>query len=255
MSTTADPYFTREDRYDTVLARLADSPTLRAIYLEVYGADYPAEADPFGFVTMSELAALRRILAGSGVTRLLDIGCGRGGPGLWLARELGVPLTGVDIVAEAVAAARQQAAAFGMSSRAEFRAASATDTGLPAAAFDGAVSIDALWMILDKNAAFGELARVLRAGSRLVFTTWEPAHLDYSWYLEPAGFGDITKQVVPGSAAKQIAVYRAIARQHAAITREMGAEAAAVLLAEAAETPALLETAPRMIVTATRGHG
>src|SRR6266700_1436868 len=46
MSTAADAYLTREDRYDTVLARLADSPALRSIYQEVYGADYPAEADP-----------------------------------------------------------------------------------------------------------------------------------------------------------------------------------------------------------------
>ncbi|MGH3155494.1 MAG: class I SAM-dependent methyltransferase, partial [Streptosporangiaceae bacterium] len=156
MSTASESYFTQEDRYGPVLARLGHSPTLRAIYREVYGDDYPAEADPFGFVTLSELRILASALAESGVTRLLDIGCGRGGPGLWVARELRALLAGLDIVPEAVAAARQRAAAFGQPD-AEFHVASGTGTGLPAAAFDGAMSVDALWMIQDKAAAFRAL--------------------------------------------------------------------------------------------------
>ena len=34
--------------------------------------------------------------------RVVDLGCGKGGPGLWVARELGVRLMGIDIVAEAI---------------------------------------------------------------------------------------------------------------------------------------------------------
>jgi SAM-dependent methyltransferase len=247
----AESFFTREDRYGPVLARLDDSPTLRAIYRDVYGGDYPAEADPFGFVTLSELRVLAGVLAESGVTRLLDVGCGRGGPGLWLARELRVPLVGLDIVPEAVAAARRHAVAFGWPD-AEFHLASGTDTGLPDAAFDGAMSVDALWMIQDKAAAFRELARVLRPGGRLAFTTWEPAHLDYAWYLEPAGFTAITKQPVDGSADRQIAVYQAIVRQQPALTAELGPAATTVLVTEATETPAMLATSPRVIIAAAR---
>ncbi|MGH3158422.1 MAG: class I SAM-dependent methyltransferase, partial [Streptosporangiaceae bacterium] len=104
----------------------------------------------------------------------------------------------------------------------------------------------------DKAAAFRELARVLRPGGRLVFTTWEPAHLDYAWYLEPAGFAAITKQAVAGSADRQIAVYQAISHQQPALTAELGPAAAAVLVAEATETPAMLATSPYVIITAAR---
>ncbi len=251
MNSVGDSFLAREDRYDSVLARLGDCPTLRSIYKDVYGAEYPAEADPFGFVTVSELGAITRILAESAVTNLLDVGCGRGGPGLWIARELGVSLVGIDIVPAAVAAASERAANSSVP-RASFHTASATDTGLPDASFDGIVSIDVVWMILDKRAVFHELSRVLRPGGRLVFTTWEPAHLDYSWYLKPAGFADIEKQIVQRSGEQQIKVFESILKNKAAITAELGARAAGVLFDEATETPAMLGKAPRMLVTANR---
>jgi ubiquinone/menaquinone biosynthesis C-methylase UbiE len=252
MNSAAEQRFTDEDRYQSVLARLSDSPTLKSIFMEAYGDDYPAEADPFGFVTLSELRAMADILAGSTVTRLLDVGCGRGGPGLWIARELGVPLIGMDIVAEAVAAAYQLAAAFGMAASAEFRVASGTDTRLAAAAVDAAVSIDALWMIQDKTAAFRELARVLAPGGQLVFTTWEPAHMDYAWYLRPAGFDGIVKRPLSDAVLTQIAVYDAILHCQHALIAELGPDAAGVLIAEATETPAMLAKSPRMIISAVR---
>jgi SAM-dependent methyltransferase len=254
MNSAEDSLLAREDRYDSVLARLGDCPTLRSIYRDVYGAEYPAEADPFGFVTVSELSAITHILAESGVTKLLDVGCGRGGPGLWIARDLGASLVGIDIVPAAVAAASERAASSGVR-QANFYAASATNTGLPAAGFDGIVSIDALWMVVDKHAAFRELARVLCPGGRLVFTTWEPVHLDYSWYLGSAGFESIAKQVTQGS-AEQIEVFESILRNKAAIVAELGVQAAEVLFDEATETPAMLGKAPRIIVSAKRRqHG
>jgi ubiquinone/menaquinone biosynthesis C-methylase UbiE len=192
------------------------------------------------------------VLARSGTTQLLDIGCGRGGPGLWIARELDVPLVGVDIIAEAVAGAAARASDFGMSSRARFPVASATDTGLPAGSFDGVVSIDALWMVHNKLAAFGELARVLRPRGQLVFSAWEAAHLPYAGFLQRAGFTEITKQEIPGSREREIAVHEAILRNRKAITRELGNEAAEVLMAEAAHTPALLNENPRVLVSAVR---
>jgi SAM-dependent methyltransferase len=253
VSSPDEQRFTDENRYRSVLARLSDSPTLKAIFMEAYGDDYPAEADPFGFVSLSELRAIADILAGSAVTRLLDVGCGRGGPGLWIARELGASLVGVDVVAEAVVAAYQLAATFGMAEVAEFHAASGTDTRLPAGAFDGAVSIDALWMIQDKAAAFRELSRVLSPGSHVVFTTWDPPHLDYAVHLSSAGFSSIVKRPLPDAIHAQVSVYDAILHCQPALIAELGKDAAEVLIAEATETPMMLETAPRMMVSAVRG--
>ncbi|MFI0479415.1 class I SAM-dependent methyltransferase [Actinomadura sp. 9N215] len=252
MSTADKSLFTREDRYRSVLANQGRGSTLQSIYRDIYGADYPSEVEPFGFVTMSDLRLLADLLARPGTTRLLDVGCGRGGPGLWIARELDVPLVGVDIIPEGVAAASERAAGFGMEARASFYVASATDTGLPAGGFDGAVSIDALWMVHDKSAAFRELARVLSPGGRLVFTTWEPALLPYDSFLERAGFTDIAKRET-GSREREIAVHEAILSNWEAITAELGDEAAEVLLAEAKHTPALLDDTPRVIISAVRG--
>jgi ubiquinone/menaquinone biosynthesis C-methylase UbiE len=253
VSSADEQRFTNENRYSTVLARLSGSPTLKAIFMEAYGDDYPIEADPFGFVSLSELRMMASVLAVSTVSRLLDVGCGRGGPGLWIARELGASVVGVDVIAEAVAAAYQHAATLGMAGMAEFHVASGTDTHLPAGAFDGAVSIDALWMMQDKAAAFRELARVLSPGSLVVFTTWEPPHLDYAVYLSSAGFRDIVKRPLPEAMHAQIAVYDAILHCQPALRAELGEDAAAVLFAEATETPVMLETAPRMMISAVRG--
>jgi SAM-dependent methyltransferase len=246
------PLFTREDRYRPVLAKQGHGSLLQSIYKEAYGPDYPDEAEPFGFVTLTDLKLLTSILARSTTTRLLDAGCGRGGPGLWIARELDVPLVGVDIVPEAVTEATRRAVGFGMSARARFYAASVTDTGLQAAGFDGAVSIDALWMVHDKGAAFRELARVLRPGAQLVFTTWEPSHLPYEMFLRRAGFREIGKQEIPGSREREIAVHEAILVRRDAIAAELGEEAAQVLIAEATHTPALLIDTPRVIISAVR---
>lgn len=245
------PLSTSEDRYRSVLANQSRGSTLQSIYREILGGDYPAEVEPFGFVTLSDLRLLAETLAQSGTTRLLDVGCGRGGPGLWIARELDVPLVGVDIIAEAVAAASDRAAAFGMASRAGFHVASATDTGLPAGGFDGAVSVDALWMVHDKSAAFRELARSAPSRRRLVFTSWEPVHLPYDFFLERAGFTDITKRPT-GSRDREIAVHEAILRNWEAISEELGEEAAKVLRAEATHTPALLDDNPRVVISAVR---
>jgi SAM-dependent methyltransferase len=241
-----------EDRYRPVLSAQSRGKTLRGIFERVYGADYPADVQPFGFSSAAELAMVARELDDFGVTRLLDVGCGTGGPGLWVAREIGAELVGIDIVPEAVTEARARAAVLTSAPPAEFIAASVTDTGLPDRAFDGAVSFDALWMVIDKRAAFAEISRTLRPGSPLVFTTWEPAHLQYPWLLEPAGFSGITRQSLPQSLDRQLRVYEEILDSQKEIAAEMGEAAAAVLVEEASQAPATLSTAPHVMICAIR---
>ena len=241
-----------EDRYRPVLAAQSRGKTLRGIYERVYGADYPAEVEPFGFLSAAYLAMAARELDGFGVRRLLDVGCGRGGPGLWVAREIGAALVGIDIVAEAVTVARERAAVVGSAPDARFEVASATETGLPDGAFDGVVSFDALWMVIDKRAAFSEISRVLRPGSPLVFTTWEPAHLRHEWLLERAGFSSVTRHSLSGSLERQLRVYEEILGSRKEIAAEMGEAAAAVLVEEATLAPTTLQTAPHVMIRAIR---
>jgi ubiquinone/menaquinone biosynthesis C-methylase UbiE len=111
--------------------------------------------------------------------RLVDLGCGRGGPGLWLARALSVRLTGIDFSAAAVEIAVQRAGDFVTPDRAEFRLGSFERTGLPDGYADGLLSVDALPFSPDRPAALREASRILAPGGRFVLTAREqPADAD-----------------------------------------------------------------------------
>lgn len=108
---------------------------------------------------------------------LLDLACGRGGYGLWLARETGCRLVGVDFSSVAVEDATRRVGVFGVDGRAEFRVGELRATGLPDAAVDAVLCVDAIQFAgesaADVRAVAVELHRVLRPGGRAVLTTWE----------------------------------------------------------------------------------
>ena len=127
-----------------------------------------------------ELRFMASALAVGSGDLLVDIGCGRGGPGLWVAATTEARYVGVDIAVSALLAVAQRAERLGLSSR--VRTIEASFDALP---FDdgeaGAVmSIDSLLFAPDKRAAAAEMARVLRPGGRLVATTWD-------YHAQPVG--------------------------------------------------------------------
>jgi SAM-dependent methyltransferase len=99
---------------------------------------------------------------------VIDIGCGMGGPGRYLADRFGCSVLGVDLLPLRVDAAEALTARTGQADRISYRVASGT--GLPAD--DG--SHAQAWMldvgihVADKPALFAEIARVLRPGGLLV---------------------------------------------------------------------------------------
>jgi ubiquinone/menaquinone biosynthesis C-methylase UbiE len=132
----------------------------------------------------------------------VDLGCGRGGPGLWLARSEGALLVGVDFSAVAVRHAADRAALFGLADRARFVVGDLAATGLPDATADAVVSIDALHFAADPTAAAREALRLLRPGGRLALTNWQPRdpgdaqlpsrlRIDWAGTLRRAGFAAV----------------------------------------------------------------
>lgn len=240
-----------EERYEAFFAAQAASPTLAAIYQGAYGADHPAELQPFGFVTWTDLRRISALLEVGAGQSLADIGCGRGGPGIWVARETGAHLVGLDVVAGAVADAALRSVALDLPT-ARFRIGGFTDTGLPAASCAAVMSVDALWMVWDKAAALGEVARVLRPGGRFVFTTWETAEVDHLALLADAGFDVRVREETPDWLDRQLAVYTGIRDAERELRAEMGDEAAEVILAEARDTPSRLPSTPRLLLAAVR---
>ena len=165
------------------------------IWREVFGDEYPSGLDPYSFVSQPELERFALELRLKPGETLVDVGCGRGGPGLWVAGATGSRLTGIDIAENAIEAARTRAVA--MDIDAEFRIGSFESTGLPTGSADGVMSVDALLFSLDQGAALSEVRRVLRDEGRLVLTSWDyhrqpvgrpPQVADHRPLLEAAGF-------------------------------------------------------------------
>jgi SAM-dependent methyltransferase len=143
------------------------------IWAEVYGDEYPAELEPYSFTTRTELGLIADAIALSPGDLMIDIGCGRGGPGLWVAAATGATLLGVDISPTALAAGRERAAALGLGDRATYAEGSFDAIPADSGSTRGVMSIDALLFAPDKGAALREIARVLQPGGRLVATTWD----------------------------------------------------------------------------------
>jgi ubiquinone/menaquinone biosynthesis C-methylase UbiE len=155
----------------------APSAVAERVWRQVFGSDFPRGIDPHSYVSASELERMAADVRVGGDEVLVDLGCGRGGAGLWVAAANGARLIGIDIAPNALDAARRRAEAMGLDeSRAEFREGSFQRTGLPASSVDAVMSVDALLFSSNKAGALRELRRVIRDRGRLVFTSWDYHH-------------------------------------------------------------------------------
>ena len=254
--------------YNAVHGATPDSPTLRRLWHEhAEGPDFPEEFGHISFVTLPQLRRMAAELRlGPGAT-LVDLGCGRGGPALWMARETGARLVGVDFSAVAIEQAKARAAELGMGDQAQFVVGTFADTGLEANVADGAMSEDALQYVPDKRAAVAEAARILRPGARLVFTAFEldPTRTaglpvfgvdpveDYRPLLTDGGFTVEAYEEVPGWPEPMTATYSALLNASGALTQEMGQPAAAALFSELSMTLQQQPYRRRVLVVARRG--
>jgi 2-polyprenyl-3-methyl-5-hydroxy-6-metoxy-1,4-benzoquinol methylase len=114
-----------------LLHETASHPLLADLVHRAMGDDYPVDVDPSSSCTQSLLTHIREMLALRPGDLLVDLGCGRGGPGLWLARETGARLVGLDFSPKGIALATRTAERFALLTPAQFRVASFDSTGLP----------------------------------------------------------------------------------------------------------------------------
>ncbi len=220
------------------------SETFRKIYREVFGPEFAEEADATGFLTMTDLRNIAQHLGVGPGDTFVDLACGRGGASLWIARETGASLVGIDISKVAIADAEAMISKFGLNGRAQFQVGDIGATGFPKATFDGAMSIDALFMVPDKIGAMREAAHILKPGARFAFTTWEvdePMRVrDYRPLLEQFGFQVEIYEEIEGWERRQRAVHERIIADKDKLIAEMGKEAASVwILFSTIELPKL----------------
>jgi cyclopropane fatty-acyl-phospholipid synthase-like methyltransferase len=106
-------------------------------------------------------------------SRVLDAGCGQGGPAVHAAVSGGLHVSGVTVSPgqqeQAAAAARRA----GITDLVDFHVADMARLPFPDGHFDAAFAIESLlFHVTDKSAAFAELARVLRPGAVLVMADY-----------------------------------------------------------------------------------
>ena len=100
--------------------------------------------------------------------RVLDMGCGLGGPGRYLADRLGCAVTGMDVLPMRVQAAATLTQMVGLGDRITYCQGDATRLPFPAQQFAQAWLLDVSIHIANKAALFEELARVVHADGLLV---------------------------------------------------------------------------------------
>jgi len=143
----------------------------RDVYAEVRREAWGEEIGQNSWLTRDELERFMASLRLDGSSRVLEIGCGSGGPALHLARSIGCEITGVDLHEDGVANATRMAREAGLDARASFVRADASEA-LPFASgsFEALLCVDAVNHLRDRASVFGEWARVLAPGGRVLFT-------------------------------------------------------------------------------------
>lgn len=231
------------------------------IWRQAYGPEYPSWADPFSYVSVTELRRFAQELQPARGQCLVDVGCGRGGPGLWVAAATGARLIGIDVDEAALAAGRQRAGQAQMTSRTSFRAGSFSDTRLPDASAQAVMSIDALLFAPSKPAAAAELARILVPGGRLVLTSWDyhsqpagrPAQVaDHRPLLDQAGFDVLAYEETQAWRVRQQQTGEALLAAAGELAAESGGQAAQTRARIAEMNATLACVTRRVLVIAQR---
>jgi SAM-dependent methyltransferase len=159
MSETVDLYGTAYGNFATHL--------LEQVRRETYGEDFGQSS----WVTGEEYRRFFRLLNLSATDHVLDVGSGSGGPALFLAREIGCQVTGVDVNEAGIRAGTVLVREAGMLDKVHFRQADVHEPlPFPDHAFDAIVCMDVMCHLPDRRRLFDEWCRVLRPGGRALYT-------------------------------------------------------------------------------------
>ncbi|MFD5701976.1 class I SAM-dependent methyltransferase [Streptomyces lasiicapitis] len=173
MTTHARP----KSRYDT---RPASLPNARqeAIWNGPVGRHWAEQQDRYDAMSGDLNDHLFAAAAIGDGDRVLDVGCGAGTVTRIAARLAGGGrAVGVDISEPLLARARARTAAEGVPN-VSYERGDAQTHPFPAGGYDVAISRGGVMFFADHTAAFGNIARALRPGGRLVFACPQPASPD-----------------------------------------------------------------------------
>jgi cyclopropane fatty-acyl-phospholipid synthase-like methyltransferase len=136
---------------------------IEALGLDAMPAACRGTGDPHLFGLLADAMRARR------GALVLDVGCGIGGPGAWLATERGCEVVGIDVMEESVRGSKRLFP--------QLRTVVATSRSLPFPneAFDATWAVGVIETIAHKSEALKELSRVLVPEGRLAAYTFVSA--------------------------------------------------------------------------------
>ena len=138
---------------------------------QVRRATYGDDLGQSGWLTSDELERFANWLGLDAGSRLLDVGCGTGGPALRLAESTGGSVVGIDVLEEGIATATRLAGERGLDDRARFaRVDAAARLPFDDQSFDAVISIDAMCHLPNRLDVLREWHRVASPGARVLYT-------------------------------------------------------------------------------------
>ena len=137
------------------------------IRLETYGEDIGQTS----WLTADEYRNYIKLLGLSAKKHVLEIATGSGGPAIFMVKETGCDLTGIDINENGIENATLLAKQNGLDRKMEFILADASEKlPFPDQSFDAIVSIDSINHFKNRDKVFLEFKRVLKNNGHLLFT-------------------------------------------------------------------------------------
>ncbi|MEU0413885.1 methyltransferase domain-containing protein [Streptomyces griseorubiginosus] len=231
--TPAPPTSQLAAQFDALHTARARSTLPAALYAAAMGDDYPDEVAAAGSCDWPLLELMATRLRMHPLQLLVDVGCGTGGIGLWLARALALRLEGLDISPVAIEQASARRIRFAVP--ATFRVAGLENTGLPDGGAHGVVCVDALSFATNRRAAIQELGRILAPGARLVLTRAVRQDAEPRWEDKAHAAGLIVEHIDerPTEPAMWARLYRLWINHADDLRRELGDDQAENMLREA----------------------
>jgi sterol 24-C-methyltransferase len=113
----------------------------------------------------------RKLGLGAGM-KVIDVGCGVGGPMRSIARFSGADIVGITISPYQVERARRHNARAGLGAQCELVEGDFCAMPFPGATFDAAYSLEACCHAADRRGPFGEVFRVLKPGALFAGHDW-----------------------------------------------------------------------------------